>query len=505
MKIKFEFGDTKIYYEDKLEETIINNNPFISVFSKPNLDFLNKIYNNYLPDYKDAYKTFEGSINKQKTNLNNPANKPGNLPANGHDIYNYVARYGIANFHLQAVMKLDGRLDFDILSKAVRLSVDAEPVLGCRFIETDPPYWKRLDNIDKIKFCSFEKTDNMDEAVQQFLENPLDMDKDPMVKVKLIRSAQDDTLCIKINHACCDGTGTKEYIKLLSDIYTKLCHEDVNFVPKPGTRSRKDQDRLFTELGITNPEAAWIPGSEITRATWLFPWKQVQTDIFHIAVCRLPNGQINKMKNYVKARGATINDLILTAYYRAMLTMGRPVYNEPMEILVTIDLRRYLPDHKTEEIRNLSGSEPTSILMKPNESFSETFYKVVTIMKELKKKHAGLQSAIGLERIENLPWSETLAYYKMISLWPTYCCDKCAPVLSNLGFISKELIKFGDNVVIDAYIVPPVVRSPGFLLMPSTYNGVLTLSAGYYKASVLREDVEKLLNNIREELIKGCK
>lgn len=501
MKIKFEFGDTKIYYEDKLEDTI-NNNLLLSAFSKPNLDLINKIYRSYLIGYKDIYKTFNEYSDVQKLSSNNPGNKPGNLPANGHDIYNYVARYGIANFHLQAVMKLKGRLNFDILSRAVRLSVDAEPVLGCRFIEHDPPYWKSLSNIDTIEFCTLEETTNLEEAVQRFLESTLDMDNDPMVKVKLIRSGPYDTLCIKINHACCDGTGTKEYIQLLADIYTRLYNGDSSFAPKSGTRSRKDQDRLFKELGIKNPEASWIPGSELTKATWSFPWKQVQTNIPRIVVCRLPHGQIDKVTAYVKTRGATINDLILTAYYRAMLMMGKPIYSEPMEIMVTIDLRRYLPDQKTEEIRNLSGSEPTGILIKENESFSETFYKVVTIMKDIKKRRPGLQSAIGLERLEKLPWSETLEYYKLISQWPVYCYDKCAPVLSNLGFVSKDLIKFGDNVVTDAFIIPPVVRLPGLLLMTSTYNGILTLSAGYYEGSIPREDIEKLLNKIKDEIIK---
>ncbi|HEX3028238.1 MAG TPA: alcohol acetyltransferase, partial [Clostridia bacterium] len=65
------------------------------------------------------------------------------IPADGQDIYNYVARYRIANFQTQAVMKLDGRLDFNKLSEAVRLSFDVEPVFGCRFIESIRPYWKR--------------------------------------------------------------------------------------------------------------------------------------------------------------------------------------------------------------------------------------------------------------------------------------------------------------------------------------------------------------------------
>jgi NRPS condensation-like uncharacterized protein len=69
----------------------------------------------------------------------------------------------------------------------------------------------------------------------------------------------------------------------------------------------------------------------------------------------------------------------------------------------------------------------------------------------------------------------------------------------------KVLIKFGSSTVIDAYIVPPVVRPPGVLLMANTYNSVLTLAIGYYQYTVERENIEKLLNKIKDELIEGCK
>lgn len=128
------------------------------------------------------------------------ANTPPDIvPAYAHDYGNYVARYGMGNFQIQVILKMEGKLDFDKLSRAVRLSVDAEPVLGCRFMEHNPPYFKRLENIDPSMFCSMVEADNVEEAVHRFLESPLDMDHDPMVKVGLIRCAKYDTLGIKLN------------------------------------------------------------------------------------------------------------------------------------------------------------------------------------------------------------------------------------------------------------------------------------------------------------------
>lgn len=143
--------------------------------------------------------------------------------------------------------------------------------------------------------------------------------------------------------------------------------------------------------------------------------------------------------------------------------------------------------------------------------FFETLQRVVSMMKEIKKKYPGLQSALGLERIEKLKYRDTLAYYqaspeaKKATFCPLYSGDKCVPTLSNLGYLSKSLIQFGSSTVTDAYIVPPVVRAPGLLLMANSYNSVLTFAIGYYKHTVSRENIEKLLNKIRDELIEECK
>ncbi|MEN6314689.1 MAG: condensation domain-containing protein [Clostridiaceae bacterium] len=508
MKMKAKFGDIKYSYDGELNDFFKNFNKLAVMFTKYNSEFLGKMYETIPPNlssyFKNVNNLFDEFWHIKKPDVENLPDDPNILHANGHDIYNYVARYGLTNHQIQAVMKLDGHLDFDRLIQAVRLTIDAQPVFGCRFVENEPPYWKRLDNIDQVEFCSMEEPENSDEAIKNFIESPMDMDKDPMLKVKLIRTSQYDTLCIKNNHTCCDGAGIKEYIQLLSEIYN-IIEQDGVFTPSPVKRSRKDQDILFNELGISNPEKEWKPGSEITRATWPFPWTTMQSDRFHILFCRLPEGQLDEITRYAKANKVTINDLVLAAYYRAMAQLGPTVYSEPMEISFTIDLRRYLPGNKTEAIRNFSGSEITRLALIPDESFRDTLSRIIPVMNKIKNNRPGLQSAIGLERIEKMAFKDSLTYYKAVSLWHCSCGNKCAPALSNVGVFSDTLVKFGDKTVTDAYIVPLVVRAPGLLLMVSTYNGVMTLASGIYEASVPRRNIRTLLNKISSELVEGCR
>lgn len=434
------------------------------------------------------------------------------IPADGQDIGNYMARYKIANFQTQVVMKLDGRLDFDKLSEAVRLSFEVEPVFGCRFVKSTRPYWKRINDIDSVEFCSFEETDNPDAAVEKFLGIPFDLDRGPMAKVKLIRSGLNDILCVKASHVCCDGTGAKEYFLLLADIYSQIDKGDKEYIPIQRIRNKNDQIRLFKALDIDvlktiltmKPKTAW--------GLWKFPWRNNRMGATRFVICKLPDGQLDKMKSYSKPRGATINDLILTAVYRAMFEISKPPYNVPMDIPITLDLRRYLPDQKTEAIRNLAGGHVTRIARKKNESFSETLSRVMSTTKILKSDQLGKESAVWTECVENMNFYQLCSYFKafsriadMASYNPFYVLNTCSLTFANLGFVSKSPIKFGEHTVTDAYILPPVVRAPGILLVATTYNGIITLAVGYYKPSVCRSVMEKLLNKIKDELIEGCK
>lgn len=478
------------------------------------LELYRKMVENITGYYKFSTQIFEKIMEEygQKSGVNDTNTKSGIFPANGHEIYNYVARFGVSNLQIQAVMRLDGKLDFDRLKRAVRLSLDAEPILKCRFIEADPPYWETLENIDVLNFCSLQEAEDTDTAVRDFSESTVNMDQEPMINVRLIRSGECDVLAFKINHACSDGAGAKEYMQLLAEIYNSIGGQDSMYIPAPRIGGRRDQDRLFEELGITNIDSLFIPGADLFLPSWPFPWEPCGSNTACIPVSKYPSGFLEELKKCAKANGATVNDVVLTACYRAMLEVKQPVYGMPMEIPLTVDLRRYLPDNKTQAIRNFSGSVNTWLEMVPAESFNETLQRVVAMMKEIKKNYPGLQSAIGLERIEKISFNEILSYYQAVMetkktqlFCPLYCGDKCVPTLSNLGYMSIAPIRFGDITVIDTYMLPPVVRAPGLLLMASSYGSDFTLATGFFKCTVDGESVEKLLDKIKQELVEGCK
>lgn len=486
------------------------------MLSKCNSDIFSKFYRNISRNRMNYYKNHSCKL-KKTTNTNEYYSEDKQarediLPASEREIHNYLSRCRMATFQIQAIMKLNGRLDFDRLKRAVRLSVDAEPVLASRFVEDENPYWKCLDNIDGITFCSLEETNNADETVMQFLQSPFDTDNGPQVKVKIIRLEHYDILGVKLNYVCCDGTAAKEYIQLLSHIYSCIDQSNGNFIPESKIGSRKDQDGLFKELGIKYPELSWNPLRDPPKTKWIFPWAQRREDSILFEVCRIPKGNLNTIYQYGESRGATVNDLILTAFYRTMFKISKPKQGVPMDITSTIDLRRYLPDNKSQAIRNLSGGIITRIARIMNETFDGTLSRVLSATTKIKESHSDVNRNMGEENNEKSSLTYFRDYFEHMSQTletstksPSYTGNECFPGFCNLGNISKSLIGFGQNVVTDAYVIPPVIYAPGLLLLVSFYDDILTMSLGYCKASIDQRDMKAFLNSFKDELIKGCK
>jgi NRPS condensation-like uncharacterized protein len=146
-----------------------------------------------------------------------------------------------------------------------------------------------------------------------------------------------------------------------------------------------------------------------------------------------------------------------------------------------------------------------------NESFNCTLTRVMRETKKIKEGLPGLNDAMGGEYVDKASFTYFNNYFKPIfeiSEVKVQCADSIGnmayPVISDLGYISSSLIRFGENVVTDAFIIPTAVRAPGFQLLISTYNDILTLSTGYYRGSILGRDIYRLLNMTRNELMRGC-
>jgi NRPS condensation-like uncharacterized protein len=406
------------------------------------------------------------------------------LPANTQDWFNYVARRGISNHLIQAVLRFQSRLDHPRLEQAFKLAVEAEPILGCRFVEDgDRPYWQSIDGFESAERCPLQLCDQSEQILADYLRAPIA--SEAQIEARLLRSRDCDTLCIKLDHACCDGGGAKHFLSLL----TRAFNTPAAFrVPRP--QPDRSLEPLWKALIALEPTLALKAEEAVFEATWGFPRQATQEPSKPaLAIRQISPATLSGLHDLAKRNGASLTDVLLSAFYRAAAVI------EPSarELNLTVDLRRHLADEGP--ICNRSAI----IEIKPvaGKSLSDAVKLNARIKRKLLDAGADILSARGCQQLDDM------GYRRFASLdardWQqAQETGHCSPMLSNLGALDLEA--FGGIRADEAFLVGPFFHAPAVLLAASTYRDRLTLSLGYYAPEVSPAVFERLLDLLCAEL-----
>ena len=97
---------------------------------------------------------------------------------------------------IQLEMEFDGQLDAERLARAIDLSLDAEPVLGCRFVvHPRKPYWERLPKTNRDAFI----LTNDRQEYEVFKADSLDTYQGPQLKACLWQDSSSSCLLLKVS------------------------------------------------------------------------------------------------------------------------------------------------------------------------------------------------------------------------------------------------------------------------------------------------------------------
>jgi NRPS condensation-like uncharacterized protein len=416
------------------------------------------------------------------------------LPAYGQDIFNYLAADSASDHQLHMVLTFNGQLSQNLLAKALRKTMDIEPVLGCRFVEhPKAAYFKPRADLDTLDLCPVCVTEYPDTELRNFIALSIDSQKDPLVQAKIFRTQNKDILCLKLDHTVSDGGGLKEYMYLLAKVYTHLCSHSA--YPVSESPSRRDAARVLNNLGIADPLKAWQPPMSPPAPAWSFPATQYKHQQPAFSMRQLTKEQLPALKVFAKNHAATINDILLTAYYRALFKITATPEDSPQPISVSADLRRYTPDKAI--ISNISSSLNTLLSNHTEEAFVDTFKRVTKITAELKQKNAIIPTALFFEFLGSLNFSEVKKFHENISQ-QNHKVNTIPPFFSNVGIINP--VSFGEYTALEGYIVTPAMFAPLFMLGASTYNNVLTIIVNYYTSDTKSELIQTLLDSIVMDL-----
>jgi NRPS condensation-like uncharacterized protein len=432
----------------------------------------------------------------------------GMIPSRFRCVFGDQAVFGMRRFfdgQLHCIISFDGRIDESRLAKAVRLTLEAEPILGCQFIERwRRPYWQRRSDLDCIELFSLVETTLPEDEILKFMVMPVDLSGHPLVRCRVIRG-RSDTLCIKIDHLVVDAGGAKEYAYLLASIYRRLSDHPA-FVPEPNVNGRRSMRQLGEQFGFMDKlkiirrafrdmKSLYFP-----RAHWAFPSCSADASEPTYILRHIRQEQFLAMKRLGEKHHATINDMMLTAIFRALYDIIRPPPDVPLRLTNTVDLRRYMPSGKAEALCSFSGFSYPNIGTEPGTAFEDTLIKVRDDMNARKADYFGLGDlAQGMAVFKCLPFGLACALFQRA--WgQMITAGILPPDFTNMGAIDPGQLDFGAPGVTDARLTAGRTFPPFFGMGVSGFRESLTLSVGFCQTAVQRALVERFFDRIIREL-----
>lgn len=422
--------------------------------------------------------------------------------------------YWMRNSHdseIRGVISIEGRVDKERLAKAVRLCLDAEPILGCRFRKRlFRSFWERMDNLDKTASFEIVETSDYDNDIGPFLTSlpPLDLFSGPQVKVWLLRSTF-DRIVFKFQHVTGDGAANADFARLLSEVYGKL-GENPHYRPAPnikGTRSLNQVGDNFTfrdKYGIVSRGMKDIAGFMTPLKYIFYPFGPSERSGLTMVVSTLEPERFRVIKNYGQARNATVNDMMLALFLRAFYQTINTDPASLMRVVATVDLRRYTKIRRAGALCNLSGFLYLGIEKKVHEPFEQTLIKVRNFMNSYKGHYIGMgQFFITIPLFKLLPFPVSLWMHDVMGNMQkkqTRTAGKVAPLYTNVGNISNNGMSFGNLKVADVFITTTVPYPPVLAMCLTTFKERMTMSIGFCETFVSQKDVRILVDNIQRQV-----
>ena len=230
---------------------------------------------------------------------------------------------GSENYHLPMVLRINGKIDKQLLEKTFKCIIQRHEVLRTVFKEdNDIPYqYVLIDNKWTLQYTKADSHINIKNVIQNDIIRPFDLANDYMLRAHLVKLAEAEyILTIVMHHIVSDGWSTPIFLKELVQSYDSLLanrDHDLSNLPiqyidySIWQRSYLSGDFLNKELAYWQQKLEDI---EVLYFPCDFPRPAVQStngDIIHFTVDKDLTG---KIKSLSKSEGVTLFTSLLTAF-----------------------------------------------------------------------------------------------------------------------------------------------------------------------------------------------
>ncbi len=370
--------------------------------------------------------------------------------------------------HVQ--LDYDFVLDIDALKTVIICAFEKAPVLHSKFVDKKLyTYWEIMPyDVEDVLTVAY--PENLDEAVEEFLTQYIPPENHIQMKIALFIKDGKSTLCMVENHMCMDGGDLKYFLQAFCENYTNYVEKGISPIDfRTGSRAYTDVysgfDRM--ESGV----AKRLFKNINARDDHKFPLtKNSIRDKSFIARRKFSEETLAKLKAKGKEMGATVNEMLLTAYFYSVYELGNFSPNEQVMISSAIDLRRHMNSVEDKGFTNHTAWMQCAIPKRGRDIFETVQYVVRSSNRFKKDKFMGLYGLPLLNfGYSILPHAASEEIIKIGYSNPYMA-------MSNIGILNGKAFSLSGNEPTDAFMSGAVKYKPFVLLTATTYKNVITLS-----------------------------
>ena len=367
-------------------------------------------------------------------------------------------------------LNYDFVLDVEALKTVIICAFEKVPVLHSKFVDKKiSTHWEVMPyDIDEVLTVS--EPENLQEAVEDFLTQYIPPESHIQMKFALFIKDGKSTLCMIENHMCMDGGDLKYFLKSFCENYTNYVENGISPIEyRTGSRAYTDVYTGFSKM--ESGVAQRLFKNINARDNHKFPLTNDSIrDASFIARKKFSEEVLAKLKIKGKELGATINELLLTAYFYSVYELAGFPESDQLMISSAIDLRRHMDSVEDKGFTNHTAWMQCAIPQRGRDIFETVQYVVRSSNRFKKDKFMGLYGLPLLNfGYSILPHAASEEIIKIGYSNPYMA-------MSNIGIINGQHLSMSGHEPTDAFMSGAVKYKPFVLLTATTYKNVITLS-----------------------------
>ena len=415
------------------------------------------------------------------------------IPAGAGEKFQYLI-HDFNDNTIRFILRYPGLIDPDILRDATKAVIEGADILHASFIN-DPlnAYWIIHKDYEESNYFQLIYCEGAPMVTAKSLAlQPILPENKTQLRCYLVQNDTESVIVLSISHLCVDGSDGKYLLNKLVESYNRIYSTGSadGLEIKKGNRA---PEQMYEGINLKELRSLMkFPDSDVNSEFQYPNDKPGRTNMVSVII---PAPVMSSARQRAKEEGATANDLLLTALYRAYGAQPTVDETAPMKVTSMMDLRRHCDDGESDGLTNMSGTFPTTLMNGSQGSFSDTLRQIAPQTRAAKDNPlAGME---GLPLIHSAVRTMPIKMLLMVSgkFYGTMSLG-----LTNLGNIPCDSLTLGELIPNEGLFGGPIKQKPGMQVSAASFSGACSLCiVGQYTkedAQVLQTLLDYMVNEI---------